>query len=98
MFSHAPLATWRHGARLLTLAAYEETGGVRGAITATAQEAYGGLSGGSVPYRRRVLLRPLGATRQAEHNPAASRHACRARVGGTNGRHWGIAHHRAYAA
>jgi hypothetical protein len=41
MLSHALLETWRRRrSRMLTLAAYEAAGGVRGAIAATADEAY----------------------------------------------------------
>ncbi|MEU1318628.1 nSTAND1 domain-containing NTPase [Streptomyces tibetensis] len=58
MLSHALLETWhRRRGRLLTLAAYEETGGVRGAIAATAEEAYGGLSAEQGRAARRILLR-----------------------------------------
>ncbi|MER5806329.1 hypothetical protein [Streptomyces mirabilis] len=58
MLSHALLETWRRRrGRLLTLAAYEETGGVRGAIAASAEEAYGGLSAEQGRMARRILLR-----------------------------------------
>ncbi|MCF1599173.1 nSTAND1 domain-containing NTPase, partial [Streptomyces muensis] len=58
MLSHALLETWRRRrGRLLTLAAYEETGGVRGAIAATAEEVYGGLSADQGRIARRILLR-----------------------------------------
>ncbi|KUL46829.1 hypothetical protein ADL12_01775 [Streptomyces regalis] len=58
MLSHALLETWRRRrGRLLTLAAYEETGGVRGAIAATAEEVYGGLSAEQGRVARRILLR-----------------------------------------
>ncbi|MDX3638631.1 hypothetical protein [Streptomyces sp. MB09-02B] len=58
MLSHALLETWRRRrGRLLTLAAYEETGGVRGAIAATAEEVYGGLSAERSRVARRILLR-----------------------------------------
>ncbi|GAA3790938.1 helix-turn-helix domain-containing protein [Streptomyces phyllanthi] len=58
MLSHALLETWRrrHG-RLLTLAGYEETGGVHGAIAATAEQVYGGLSAERSSVARRILLR-----------------------------------------
>ncbi len=47
MLSHALLETWRRRrGRTLTLAAYEEAGGVRGAIAATAEQVYGGLDEG----------------------------------------------------
>ncbi|MDQ1069043.1 nSTAND1 domain-containing NTPase [Streptomyces canus] len=58
MLSHALLETWhRRRGRLLTLAAYEETGGARGAISATAEEAYGALSAEQGRAARRILLR-----------------------------------------
>ena len=58
MLSHALLETWRRRrGRLLILAAYEETGGVRGAIAATAEEVYGGLSAEQSRAARRILLR-----------------------------------------
>ncbi|WP_455431080.1 nSTAND1 domain-containing NTPase [Streptomyces afghaniensis] len=58
MLSHALLETWRRRrGRMLTLAAYEETGGVRGAIAATAEEVYGGLSAEQGRVARRILLR-----------------------------------------
>ncbi|NUP24939.1 MAG: helix-turn-helix domain-containing protein [Streptomyces sp.] len=58
MLSHALLETWRRRrGRLLTLAAYEETGGVRGAIAATAEEVYGALPGEQGRIARRILLR-----------------------------------------
>ncbi|MEU0388741.1 nSTAND1 domain-containing NTPase [Streptomyces chartreusis] len=58
MLSHALLETWRRRrGRMLTLAAYEETGGVRGAIAATAEEVYGGLSAEQGHVARRILLR-----------------------------------------
>ncbi|MDQ0753340.1 WD40 repeat protein/transcriptional regulator with XRE-family HTH domain [Streptomyces africanus] len=58
MLSHALLETWRRRrGRMLTLAAYEEAGGVRGAIAATAEEAYGGLPAEQGRVARRILLR-----------------------------------------
>ncbi|MFI6850840.1 helix-turn-helix domain-containing protein [Streptomyces sp. NPDC050416] len=58
MLSHALLETWRRRrGRMLTVAAYEETGGVRGAIAATAEEVYGGLSAAQGRIARRILLR-----------------------------------------
>nr|WP_240982397.1 WD40 repeat domain-containing protein [Streptomyces sp. S3(2020)] len=56
--SHALLETWRRRrARLLTLAAYEETGGVRGAIAATAETTYGDLPPDRSRTARNILLR-----------------------------------------
>jgi transcriptional regulator with XRE-family HTH domain len=58
MLSHALLETWRRRrGRMLTVAAYEEAGGVRGAIAATAEEVYGGLSAAQGRVARRILLR-----------------------------------------
>ncbi|MEU9330886.1 hypothetical protein AB0D91_45365 [Streptomyces canus] len=58
LFSHALLETWRRrrGGRL-TLAAYEAAGGVPGAVAATAEEAYAGLSPGQRRTARHLLLR-----------------------------------------
>ncbi|MGW6905925.1 nSTAND1 domain-containing NTPase [Streptomyces sp. NPDC054940] len=58
MLSHALLETWRRRrGRLLTLAAYEAAGGVRGAIAASAEEVYGGLSPAQSRAARALLLR-----------------------------------------
>ncbi|ELP66628.1 DNA-binding helix-turn-helix protein [Streptomyces turgidiscabies Car8] len=58
MLSHALLETWRRrNGRMLTLAAYEAAGGVRGAIAATAEEAYGELSPAQAHAARHLLLR-----------------------------------------
>ncbi|WP_151480746.1 nSTAND1 domain-containing NTPase [Streptomyces albicerus] len=71
MLSHALLETWRRRrGRLLTLAAYKETGGVRGAIAGTAEQVYGGLSAEQGRIARRILLRLIapgwGYTRSGE--------------------------------
>ncbi|MET8979457.1 hypothetical protein ABZX85_28040 [Streptomyces sp. NPDC004539] len=58
MLSHALLETWRRRrGRTLTLAAYEEAGGVSGAIAATAEREYAALSPAQARTARRVLLR-----------------------------------------
>ncbi|MFE0258310.1 hypothetical protein ACFWYS_46105, partial [Streptomyces sp. NPDC059010] len=60
MLSHALLETWRRRrSRVLTLAAYEAAGGVRGAIAATAEEAYGRLSETQRRVARQLLLRMI---------------------------------------
>ncbi|MFJ5310174.1 WD40 repeat domain-containing protein [Streptomyces sp. NPDC088350] len=60
MLSHALLETWRRRrGRMLSLAAYETAGGVRGAIAATAEEVYGKLSEEEARTARRVLLRMI---------------------------------------
>ncbi|AZQ36276.1 hypothetical protein EJ357_24770 [Streptomyces cyaneochromogenes] len=58
MLSHALLETWRRRkSRMLTLSGYEAAGGVRGAIAATAEEAYGDLSPAQARAARQLLLR-----------------------------------------
>ena len=58
MLSHALLETWRRRkGRMLTLGAYEAAGGVRGAIAASAEEAYGELSPAQAHAARHLLLR-----------------------------------------
>ncbi|GHH04958.1 hypothetical protein [Streptomyces lanatus] len=58
MLSHALLETWRRRkSRVLTLAAYQAAGGVRGAIAASAEEAYGQLTAEQADAARRLLLR-----------------------------------------
>ncbi|MFD4604615.1 helix-turn-helix domain-containing protein [Streptomyces sp. NPDC058464] len=58
MLSHALLETWhRRRGRTLTLAAYEEAGGVHGAVAATAERLYGELSDTQARTARRILLR-----------------------------------------
>ncbi|ANS63096.1 WD-40 repeat protein [Streptomyces lincolnensis] len=58
MLSHALLETWRRRkGRLLTVAAYETVGGVRGAIAASAEEAYGRLDAAQARAARQLLLR-----------------------------------------
>ncbi|MCI3274837.1 nSTAND1 domain-containing NTPase [Streptomyces cylindrosporus] len=58
MLSHALLETWRRRkGRMLTLAAYEAAGGVRGAIAATAEEVYGQLTEARRRAARQLLLR-----------------------------------------
>ncbi|MDO0934774.1 hypothetical protein QQY66_24970 [Streptomyces sp. DG2A-72] len=58
MLSHALLETWRRRkGRVLTLAAYQAAGGVRCAIAASAEEAYGQLTESQADAARRLLLR-----------------------------------------
>ncbi|MFI1484091.1 hypothetical protein [Streptomyces sp. NPDC020747] len=60
MLSHALLETWRRRrSRMLSLAAYEAAGGVRGAIAATAEEAHRQLSEAQALAARQVLLRMI---------------------------------------
>ncbi|KUM80012.1 hypothetical protein [Streptomyces curacoi] len=58
MLSHALLETWRRRkGRVLTLAAYQAAGGVRGAIAATAEEVYEQLTEAQARTARHLLLR-----------------------------------------
>ncbi|MFF0012687.1 hypothetical protein [Streptomyces sp. NPDC005374] len=60
MLAHALLETWRRRrGRLLTLAAYESAGGVRGAIAASAEDVYGALTPAQARAARRLLLRMI---------------------------------------
>ncbi|MFF7472340.1 helix-turn-helix domain-containing protein [Streptomyces sp. NPDC008092] len=57
MLSHALRETWRRRrSGVLTLAAYEEAGGVHGAIAAAAEDVYGRLSPDQAGTARRLLL------------------------------------------
>ena len=58
LLSHALRSTWqRRDGRALTLAAYQATGGVRGAIAATADEVLAGLVAGDQQVARSILVR-----------------------------------------
>ncbi|MFE7134831.1 DNA-binding protein [Streptomyces sp. NPDC057638] len=58
LMSHALLETWRRRrARTLTLAAYQASGGVHGAVAATAEAAYARLTTDQALLARRALLR-----------------------------------------
>ncbi|UUU32759.1 hypothetical protein JIX56_24290 [Streptomyces sp. CA-210063] len=58
MLSHALLETWRRRrGRVLSLAGYQATGGVRGAIAATAEEVFEQLSPERARTARHLLLR-----------------------------------------
>ncbi|MGW0758254.1 nSTAND1 domain-containing NTPase [Streptomyces sp. NPDC002814] len=72
MLSHALLETWRRRrGRTLTLAGYEETGGVHGAIAATAEQVYGGLTARQAHTARRIMLRLIAPGDSAhEQGPA----------------------------
>ncbi|MER6335015.1 hypothetical protein ABT298_38130 [Streptomyces sp. NPDC001034] len=58
LMSHALLETWRRrSGRTLTLAAYELTGGVHGALNRTAEDLYARLTPQQAEAARRILLR-----------------------------------------
>ncbi|MEU0248652.1 helix-turn-helix domain-containing protein [Streptomyces sp. NPDC006235] len=58
LMSHALLETWRlRRGKTLTLAGYEATGGLDGAIAKTAEKVYGRFTDGQEAAARRVLLR-----------------------------------------
>ena len=61
LLSTALLELWqRRDGRALRLAAYERTGGVRGAVARLAEDAYGRLDPGAARSARGVLLRLAG--------------------------------------
>ncbi|MFD7607691.1 hypothetical protein ACFWAN_46160 [Streptomyces mirabilis] len=58
LMSHALLETWqRRQGRALTVAAYEASGGLRGAITRSAEGVYARLTPAQTVLARRILLR-----------------------------------------
>ena len=58
LLSHALLATWEHSrGGMLTVADYLASGGIRDALTRTAEAAYGGLSPEEQRLARRLFLR-----------------------------------------
>ena len=74
LLSHALLETWRaRTGRLLTLAGYEGTGGVHGAIARTADAVYDRFSDGEKAVARRIFLRlvALGDGMQAARRRVA---------------------------
>jgi WD40 repeat protein/transcriptional regulator with XRE-family HTH domain/energy-coupling factor transporter ATP-binding protein EcfA2 len=58
LLSHALLTTWEHSRRgTLTLADYEASGGIRGAVASTAEEAYEELGPAQQDVARQVFMR-----------------------------------------
>jgi hypothetical protein len=58
LLSHALAETWQHRRGMtLTLAAYEEVGGLDHAVARTAQEVFDGLTPGQQAQAKRILLR-----------------------------------------
>lgn len=58
LLAHAVYATWQRGAgRRLTVADYRATGGIDGAVAATAEHVYTGLEPGAHDRARRLFLR-----------------------------------------
>jgi WD40 repeat protein/transcriptional regulator with XRE-family HTH domain len=58
LLSHALLTTWEHSRRgTLTLADYQESGGIRGAVASTAEEAYEELEPAQQKVARQVFMR-----------------------------------------
>lgn len=58
LLSHALYATWEHGQRhRLTIASYEEVGGISRAVAATADTVYAGLTASQQSSARRLFLR-----------------------------------------
>ena len=81
LMSHALLETWRRRrGRTLTLKGYEAAGGVRGAITQTAEDLYGSLSPQEAAIARQVMLRLIAP---GEDSDDTSRPAPRAELDGS---------------
>jgi hypothetical protein len=58
LLSHALLTTWERARRgNLTVADYEATGGIQGAVARTAEEAYAALTPGQQDLARRIFIR-----------------------------------------
>jgi hypothetical protein len=68
LLSHAPLSTWqqREG-RLLTLAGYHATGGIRDSVARIAELTYGSLDAADQQIARRLLLRMVQVGHGTEH-------------------------------
>src|SRR6516162_8558052 len=63
LLSHAMLATWEHSrGGTLTVADYLASGGIKNALTQTAERAYGGLSPDQQRLARRLFLRLVHVT------------------------------------
>ncbi|QEV21476.1 hypothetical protein [Streptomyces alboniger] len=78
VMSHALLETWRRRkGRALTLAAYQATGGIEGAIARTAEDLYTRLSARQADCARGILLRLITP---GEGNPDTRRPAARAEI------------------
>ena len=74
LLSHALLETWQHRrGRMMTLAGYSETGGVRGAIARTAERVLQGLAPQGQIIARNIFLRltELGAATQETRRRAS---------------------------
>ncbi|MFF7636191.1 helix-turn-helix domain-containing protein [Kitasatospora sp. NPDC008050] len=74
LLSHALLATWQYReGRALTVAGYLRTGGVHGAIAATAESLFAGLSADGRQTARQLLLRliHLSEENEATRHPVA---------------------------
>ncbi|MEW2511304.1 helix-turn-helix domain-containing protein [Streptomyces sp. NPDC046870] len=70
LVSHALLATWRHReADTLTVAGYEATGGIRGAVARTAEDAFAQL----YPAEQRTIRRVLSRLVQVSDGTGATR-------------------------
>jgi WD40 repeat protein len=58
LLSHALLMTWRNSRRgRLTVADYQASGGIHGAVARTAEDAYGDLNAGQQELTRQIFLR-----------------------------------------
>ena len=77
LLSHALRQTWqRREGRTLTVAGYQETGGIRGAVAQSAEEVYDRVPAEQRPLLRDLLLRLVAADpgRRAGAQPGAAPH------------------------
>ncbi|WP_331732147.1 hypothetical protein [Streptomyces sp. NBC_00989] len=76
LMSHALLETWRRRrVRTLTLKGYEAAGGVRGAITQTAEDLYASLSPQEAALARQVMLRLIAPGEDSDDTSRPARRA-----------------------
>ncbi|WP_161934726.1 helix-turn-helix domain-containing protein [Frankia sp. R43] len=76
LLSHALLATWRRGSRrALTVADYQQVGGIQGAVARTAEDLFNGFSPAQQAVVRRLLLRLVHLDEGASHTRRRLRRA-----------------------
>ncbi|GAA0421403.1 helix-turn-helix domain-containing protein [Streptomyces luteireticuli] len=82
LLSHALLATWQHRENgALTVAGYQLTGGISGAVAATAERAYTGLSPQRQSAARQLLLHLVQVNETGETGRRMERHRLLERAG-----------------
>ncbi|MFD8495075.1 hypothetical protein [Amycolatopsis sp. NPDC059657] len=75
LVSHALRETWtRRRGRILSVAAYRDTGGVQGALARTADRAFGSLDATGQKFAKELLLRLTSLTDGADYTRRRARH------------------------